>query len=131
MATLQNKHIGVLLIRLGLAYVFIVHGSQKFMNIAGATQFFAALGLPWFMVYFVAGVEVLGGLAMLLGIRTQWAGVVLAIDMLAAMALTTSPRGFAGHEFELVLLLMALAVAFIGAGKYAAAPGRTGTSDLN
>ncbi|MFY9462724.1 MAG: DoxX family protein [Candidatus Sungiibacteriota bacterium] len=114
-----NKHIGVLLIRLGLAYVFIIHGWSKFMNIAGTTQFFASLGLPWFMVYFVAGVEVLGGLAILLGIRTQWAGFVLAINMLAAMMLTTSPRGFAGHEFEMILFLMALAAAFIGAGKYA------------
>ena len=114
-----KKDAGLVLLRLGLAYVFLVHGGQKFMNIAGTTRFFALLGLPWFMVYFVAAAEVLGGALMLAGAWTRWAGLVLAADMLAAMLLTTSPRGFAGHEFELVLFLTALAVACIGAGKYA------------
>lgn len=116
-----NYNLGLLLLRLGLAAVFLQAGISKLSNIAGITGFFASLGLGVFFVYLVALVETLGGLAILLGVWTRWAGILLAIDMLFAIILVKGALGFAGagYRFELILLLASLAVVFSGAGKYA------------
>ena len=123
---LCGRDIAMLLIRLALAVVFIYHGWQKGSNIQMTVGFFAKLGFAPFLAYLVAAVEFFGGIAMLLGIFVKYAGALLAIVMLVAIVkvkiLTfhtpfASPTG--GYEFDLVLLLTALAVVMGGAGKYA------------
>lgn len=115
-----NADLGLLLIRLALAAVFIVHGAQKFMNLEKTVSFFEMLGQPAFMAYVVAAVEVLAGLAMLLGIGVEIAGVLLALVMVGAIYLVKGKMGFlGGYELDLVLLLSALGVALVGAGRYA------------
>lgn len=116
-----NFDLGLLLIRLALAVVFIQSGISKLSNIDGTTSFFAGLGLGAFFVYLVALVETLGGLALLLGTWTKYAGILLTIDMLFAIILVKGALGFtgAGYRLELVLLLSTLAIVFSGAGKYA------------
>ena len=108
---------GVGLVRLALAAVFITHGAQKWMHLDQTIGFFSTLGLSAFFVYLVAAVELLGGLAMLFGAWTKWAGYLLAIDMFFAIVLVKGSAGFlGGYEFELTLLLTALGVAFMGPG---------------
>lgn len=115
----NNYNIGILAIRLALALVFIAHGWQKFVNLEQTGNFFDSLGLPMLMVYVVALVELLGGLAMLLGIWTKIAGWLLAINMLFAIILVKLSKGFlGGYEFELTLLLSALGVSFMNPGKF-------------
>lgn len=117
---LHNYNLGVFAIRLSLALVFIAHGWQKFMNLEQTTGFFDSLGLGVFFVYLVATVELLGGLAMLLGVWTRLAGLLLAIDMVFAIALVKLSQGFiGGYEFELVLLLASLGITFMDPGRYA------------
>ena len=121
----RNPDLGLLLVRLGLAYVFITHGLQKFTHPAATAKFFGHLGLPLPLefMYFICAVEILGGILMLLGLWADWAGLFLAADMLGVIITVRSgPMAtglLAGHEFELMLMLMALAVIFIGAGGYA------------
>ena len=121
----RNPDLGLLLVRLGLAYVFITHGLQKFTHPAVTAKFFGHLGLPLPLefMYFICAVEILGGILMLLGLWADWAGLFLAADMLGVIITVRSgPMAtglLAGHEFELMLMLMALAVIFIGAGGYA------------
>lgn len=115
-----NVDVGLLLLRVALAATFIAHGWAKFQNLEGTTAFFAGLGLAAFFVYLVAVVELLGGLALLLGLFTDVAGIALAINMAFAIILVKLSAGFlGGFEFELVLLLAALGIAFAGPGKYA------------
>ncbi|MEK7203735.1 MAG: DoxX family protein [Patescibacteria group bacterium] len=109
----------LLLLRLGLAAVFIMHGWPKIQNPEVVGGFFSSLGLNMFWVYVVAYVEFLGGIAMLIGLFSRWAGFLLAIDMLFAIYLVRWPRGFVGgYEFEFLLLLAALAIHLAGPGKY-------------
>jgi len=116
----QNVDVGLLLLRIAVGMTFIAHGWAKFMNMEGTTAFFAGLGLAGFFVYFVATVEVLGGLAVLLGLFTDVAGILLAAVMVGAIALMKAFKGFlGGYELEAILLLTALGIAFAGAGKYA------------
>ncbi|MDR3642397.1 MAG: DoxX family protein [Candidatus Doudnabacteria bacterium] len=124
-AKYRNQDLGILIIRLGLAYIFIEHGLQKFTQTHMYAQFFSHLGFFWplILVYFVGVVEVLGGLAMLLGFFAEEFGWLLAVDMLVVIVkvrMGPQARGWlGGHEFEFMLLLMSVAVSFIGAGRYA------------
>jgi uncharacterized membrane protein YphA (DoxX/SURF4 family) len=124
-----NLDAGLLLLRIAVGIVFIAHGWSKFMNLEGATAFFASLGLASLFVYLVAAVELVGGLAVLLGLFTDVAGILLTIVMAFAITLVKFSKGLlGGYELDLVLLLAALGIAFMGAGKYALRWG-TRTSD--
>lgn len=119
LAKFHNTDAGLFLVRLGLAAVFIGHGWAKLQNIDGTTQFFSSLGLSMFWVYIVALVEFLGGIAMLIGLLSRFAGLLLAINMFVAIYLVKWPKGLlGGYEFELMLLLGALAIHLAGPGKY-------------
>lgn len=111
--------VGLLLLRVVLAVVFISHGVSKFMNMSGTIGFFGQIGLAPFFVYLVALVETFSGLAMLLGIFVRWAGYLISIVMVVAIVLVKWQKGFfGGYELDLVLLFVALSVSFMGAGRY-------------
>lgn len=115
---LNNPDCGLLLIRVGLAAVFIVHGWAKLQNIEQTASFFAMLGLGIFWVYVVGLVEFVGGIFMLLGVMVREVGILLAIIMLFAIFMVKGAKGFSGgYEFDLMLLLASLGVSLIGAGK--------------
>lgn len=115
----KNVELGLFLIRLGLALVFIIHGWAKLTNMDATVGFFASLGLAAFFAYVVALIEFLGGIALLVGYYTQVAGWLLAVVMFFAIILVKGKAGFVGgYEFDLLLLLSSLGMAFIGSGKY-------------
>lgn len=115
---LKNPDLGLLLIRLALATIFLVASVAKFLNLATTTAFFGKIGLAPFFVYLVASVEMLGGLAMLFGVATAGAGILLAIVMIFAITLAKWPLGFLAWELDFTLLLAALGVALAGPGRY-------------
>jgi putative oxidoreductase len=116
----NNPSLGLLLLRLALGVVFVYHGVTKFQNMEATIGFFASLGLGAAIAWAVTIVETLGGAALLLGVGTQVAGVVLALVMLGAIITVKGAMGFSngGYEFDLVLLLALLAVVFTGPGRY-------------
>ena len=122
-AFFNNGNLGLLLIRLGLAAIFIFSGIVKFMDIAGTAAFFQKINLSLPFVYLVATVELLGGISMLLGVWTKLFGWLLAINMLFAIILVKFATGFSGYSSDLLLLLVALGIAFLGAGRYALCKG--------
>jgi len=118
MGWLDNKDLGLLLIRLSLAMVFIYAGWMKFANLEMAIQGFSQFGLASFFVYLVATVELLGGVAMLVGRYTRHAGLLLAIVMVFAIGLVKMNMTFVDAQIDIVLLASALGVAMIGPGKW-------------
>jgi len=112
------KETGMFLVRLALAIVFILHGWEKVANMPEAITAFAGMGFSAFWVYLVAWVELLGGIAMLLGVWTRCAGWLLAIIMAVTIyVMKGMGMGLSGgYEFNVVLLLIALAVSFAGPG---------------
>jgi putative oxidoreductase len=66
--------------RILLAAIFLTSGWSKLMNPAGTIQYLTSLGLPIPpLTYFLTVVvELLGGLAFLVGFRARWAALVLA-----------------------------------------------------
>ena len=116
----RHEAAGMFFLRLVTGVIFISHGAMKLGSIAMMTGFFASLGLwpaaAW--VWFIALLEVLGGAALILGVATRFFGALLAINMFVAIFLTGIGRGWAAHEFELLLAASSLAIALAGSGRW-------------
>lgn len=113
------QDIGWLLIRINLGLVFLVHGWAKWKNFAGTVEFFSSLGIATWLVYVVAAWELVGGLAVMCGWLTRFFSLGLAVIMAVAIMMVKFESGFVGgYEFELVLLLMSLALVLAGPGRY-------------
>ncbi|MEO7021042.1 MAG: DoxX family protein [Ktedonobacteraceae bacterium] len=111
-------------LRLVLGLIFLAHGLSKFAHLAGTIATFTKIGvpLPGFAGPTIALLEVLGGLALILGLglATRILAFLLAIDMLCAILLAKRSSGFVGgYEFELLLLAALLALVFSGPGRLA------------
>lgn len=115
----------ITLLRVILGFLFAAHGWQKFnqFTIAGTQAAFAKMGVPAAEVTApaVAGLELAGGIALILGILTRVVAALLALDMLGALFLVHAQAGvFAeagGYELVLLLAAAALALALTGAGR--------------
>jgi uncharacterized membrane protein YphA (DoxX/SURF4 family) len=116
---MRKPDVGLLLIRLAVAMVFLSHGVGKFINLDNTIVFFDGLGLGPIFVYLVGIAEIAGGLMMLLGFGTQIAGLMLAVIMVGSILLFKLPGGFSKMEIDLVMLLASLGLAFSDNGKYA------------
>lgn len=123
----KNKNLdrATIVLRLVLAAVFIGHGYQKVfgMGVSNVAGFFGTLGVPMAAVAgpFIAYLELLGGIAILLGGFTRIVAFLLACDMLGAIFFVHAKGGFfapKGIEFVLGNFAMALALMFLGAGAY-------------
>jgi len=113
---------GLLVIRLGLGAGFIAHGFQKFSAMDGTIAFFSSVNLPAALAYLVAAIELLGGIAMVLGVFTTIAGALLALVMVGAIILVKFKMGFlGGFEMDTLYLAMALGIVLAGPGAYSAA----------
>src|SRR5687768_12613996 len=89
-----------LLLRIGVGLTFFFAGLGKVMGgVGGFAGFLGSLGVPLAGVMgpFVAYLELLGGLAILLGLVTRPVAALLIADMLVAMLLVTIP-GWLGAE---------------------------------
>lgn len=114
---MNSKAIAPLIIRIIFGISFILHGFPKLQNLAGTAQFFSKLGIPvpHISAPFVGGLEIIGGIALLLGVGTDLFAGLLAIDMLVATLSAKAGKGWVGG-FELELLLCAGAVSLIFSG---------------
>ncbi|MCI0372286.1 MAG: DoxX family protein [candidate division NC10 bacterium] len=115
---------GITVLRVTVGIVFLVHGGQKFFvfGFGGVAGFMGQVGIPAPMLagVVVTAVELLGGVALLLGLFTRWAAIPLAIDMLVAIVTVHLKAGFFlpdGYEFALTLLAANVALALLGSGE--------------
>lgn len=83
--------VGPLLLRLYLAPVMIQAGWTKFAAFENTAAWFGnpdwGLGLPFpaLMTFLAAGTELVGGVALLVGLATRWFAIPLIVTMLVAM----------------------------------------------
>lgn len=79
--------LSALLGRAMIAWLFVPAGFAKLTGLAGAMAYTASGGLPgWFAIPALA-VELLGGLAILVGWQTRWAALALAAFTVVAAVL--------------------------------------------
>jgi len=117
---------GAFVLRITLGVMFLAHAAQKVFvfTVPGTVGFFASLGLPAAVAYFTIAAETLGGIALLLGVRTRIVASVLVFVLAGASWAHlgngwafTSPKG--GWEYPVFLTLSAVAQALLGAGSFA------------
>lgn len=118
---------GMLPLRIVVGLVFLMHGGQKFFifGVGGTADIMGKLGLPLPLLSatIVIAVELLGGLAILLGVFARVAGALLAFEMIVAIFVARFHGGFFapyGYEFELTLLGACLTFALNGPGRMSA-----------
>jgi putative oxidoreductase len=115
---LKNYEVGTLILRVILGFTFFIHGLVKFQggieNIAG---WFESIGLPGFFAYAVALLEMVGGIALIIGLGSRIVSALFVLLMLGATFKVKLAGGFlgngqgAGYELDLALLAMALVIA--------------------
>ncbi len=118
---------GLLLLRLFVGAAFIGHGTQKLFGWwggygpQGTGGFFASQGYRWGVPMAVtAGLaEAGGGLLLAFGLATPLACAAIAVVMLNAIVAVTLKRAFlAGSELELTYLVIVVALAATGPGRF-------------
>ncbi|GLW66181.1 hypothetical protein Arub01_44250 [Actinomadura rubrobrunea] len=118
--------VGLLIGRLAIGVIFIAHGWRKLAETghAGVAAMFDGLGvpLPSAAALFATWVELLGGIALVIGLLVPVAGALLAFDMAGAFWFAHMDKGLFVSEggFELVLALGAtsLLLALTGGGRF-------------
>ncbi len=122
--------LGMLVLRLTVGLAMAAHGSQKLFGWFGGYgpdvtgQFFETMGFrPGRRHALAAGsVEFGGGLLLVFGLLTPLAAALIASVMLVAAATVHWKNGFfitdGGYEYNLVLGISALSLAFAGPGTF-------------
>jgi putative oxidoreductase len=109
---------GLLPVRIMAGVIFIAHGLPKFFGISQGYGFFRSVNLPPELFVPIALLEVIGGLAILIGILTRIASALLIIEMLGAILSVKLSKGFVGgYEFELLLISICLSLVIMGPGR--------------
>jgi putative oxidoreductase len=120
---LKIETAGMLPLRAVVGLVFLVHGGQKlfYFGIVGVADMLSKVGFmfPQLFAVLLIAIELAGAVAILFGLSTRTAGVVLALEMVIAIFVARIGGGFFtpyGYEFELTLLGACLTLAAVGAG---------------
>lgn len=74
----------LLLGRVMLAHIFLLAGINKITGYAGTQGYMEAMGVPGMLLPLVIVLEVAGGLALIIGWKTQWSAYALAAFTLVA-----------------------------------------------
>lgn len=118
---------GALALRVAMGVLYLVHGGTKLFVFtpAGTAMYFAKIGLPGPLAYLTIAVEVLGGIALLLGAYTRWVSLVLVPFMLGALFVGHAANGFSfanaggGWEFPAFWTVALVVQALLGNGALA------------
>lgn len=115
---MKSNEMGAFILRVFLGITFFAHGLAKFQGgIQNTVGFFESLGLPGFAAYVVAIIELVGGLAMVLGVGTRVVAVLFAVILAVATIKVKLAAGFlgngqmAGYELDLALIVIAIYLA--------------------
>jgi|SRR5271167_435898 len=112
--------LGLLVLRLALALIFMYHGYPKLVHAAPEMrEFFVQHGLPGYSVGLVGILECFGSLLLFLGLFTRPAALLLAIEMGVAIWKVHSMHGVMAvrdYEFPLAVGAACFALATVGAG---------------
>ena len=110
----QYNDVGLLLLRLAVAAIFIYHGLPKLKN---AKSMAPMMGVPAEAISVLGAVELLSSVGLIFSVLTQLAALLLGIIMIGAiwMKITKWKVPFAamdktGWEFDLILLAASIVI---------------------
>jgi len=108
--------------RILISLIFVVSGLGKISNFAGTQSYMDSVGVPGMLLPLVIAVEILGGLAVMLGWHTRVAAFLLAGFSLVSAVLFHANFG---DQMQMIMFMKNLALAggflmivSLGAGPY-------------
>ncbi|MDG5788630.1 DoxX family protein [Evansella sp. AB-P1] len=117
----RKVEIGIFLVRVVVGLIFFIHGFIKVQGgIEILAQWFESIGIPGFLAYAVTAIELIGGMAMILGVGTRIISALFAIVMIVAIVTVKFEGGFTGteamtgYEFDLLLLAVSIQLGISG-----------------
>ena len=118
---------GVALLRVSLGILFLAHVGLKIFvfTIPGFVGYFASLGLPAIMAYATIALELLGGIALILGIYAPWVAIPLALEMLGTIIMVHGHNGWlftnkgGGWEYPAFWAVALVVLSLLGDGAFA------------
>lgn len=118
-----STQVGIAVLRVSLGVMWIAHALLKLLvfTLPGTAQYFASIGLPGVLAYPVFTVELLGGIALLLGWYARQAALAL-VPVMAAAAWVHLPNGWVhtsaggGWEYPVFLVAASLSLWLLGDG---------------
>ena len=126
--SIDTQDAAKLLLRVALGLLILLHGVGKLNGgINFVLEAVTKAGFPSALAYLVYVGEIAAPLLLLAGAWTRAAAIVIAINMGVAVALvhlgqlaSLAPTGGWAVELQAAYLVMALAVALLGAGRFSA-----------
>jgi putative oxidoreductase len=114
---------GVALLRVSLGVMWVAHALLKLLvfTLPGTAAYFASVGLPGLLTYPVFAIELVGGLALILGIYARQVSLAL-VPIMAVAAWVHFPNGWAhtspngGWEYPVFLVMASVALWLLGDG---------------
>lgn len=122
-APVSSTSLGIALLRVSLGLMWIAHALLKLLvfTLPGTAQFFSSQGLPGALAYPVFALELLGGLALVLGVYARQTALAL-VPVMAVAAWVHLPNGWVhtspggGWEYPVFLIAASIALWLMGDG---------------
>jgi putative oxidoreductase len=124
-STTTAESFGLLILRISLGMMWIAHALLKLIvfTLPGTAKFFETVGLPGMLAYPTFAVELLGGIAIVLGFYGRQVSLLL-IPILIGATWVHLPNGWVhtstggGWEYPLFLIAASIAHWLLGDGKF-------------
>ena len=122
-----NADLAATILRVSMGVLFLAHAGLKLFIFtpAGTAGYFASLGLPGPLAYLVIAAELLGGIALILGVYSRWVSLALVPILLGSIYVPHVAAGFffsnegGGWEFPAFWTVTLVVQALLGDGAYA------------
>ena len=122
-----NADLAATILRVSMGVLFLAHAGLKLFIFppAGTAGYFASLGLPGPLAYLVIAAELLGGIALILGVYSRWVSLALVPILLGSIYVPHGAAGFffsnegGGWEFPAFWTVTLVVQALLGDGAYA------------
>lgn len=122
--------LAALLLRVSLGIMFLAHVSLKIFvfGVPGFVGYFGSLGLPAALAYAVIVLELLGGIALILGVYAPRIALPLAVELLGTIAFVHGANGWlfsgkgGGWEFPAFWVVGLIVLFLLGDGMMALKP---------
>jgi len=119
-----------LVLRVSLGVLFLAHVALKILvfTVPGTVGYFQSLGLPAVVAYGVMALELLGGIALIVGLYAPYVALPLAVEMLATIVTVHGANGWqfwnkgGGWEYPAFWAVALIVLFLLGDGVYAIKP---------
>jgi len=121
-----SSYRAALVLRLGLGTMYLAHSivlKWLTFSLAGTAEFFASVGLPPVLAYVTFAAEAVGGVLLVLGIRTRLVAVSLMPALVGAIIWVHAAKGWVftsaggGWEYPAFLIVASIALVLLEDGR--------------